>query len=312
MRFVFLFLSFAAFVGCGGKVMSERLQPEPGDSAGGTGGYGGTTGGYGGGYGGTGGFGGTTSDSGPASGGGAQDAEVPDQLVPPPECVGAQPTLMVELPEGFAIDATEVTRCQYAIWLASNPSTANQIAQCKWNTNFTPSCEWPPGDQGNHPVGCVDWCDAFAYCSAVGKRLCGKIGGGSADYDNYDDPTSSQWMAACSSGGLHAYPYGNTFNPLACNGGPGSNAGQYFVTVPVGSLSECQPSSSGYAGIFDLSGNVWEWEDACQPDGDKYDFCRLRGGSCHVYADALTCTADGYKPRDTVLHSYGFRCCSDM
>jgi hypothetical protein len=53
---------------------------------------------------------------------------------------------------------------------------------------------------------CVDWCDAHAYCKPVGKRLCGKIGGGPNLYADYASASSSEWYRACSSGGSFTYP----------------------------------------------------------------------------------------------------------
>jgi hypothetical protein len=41
------------------------------------------------------------------------------------------------------------------------------------------------------------------------------------------------------------------------------------TTVETGSLSTCQPSVSGYAGVYDLSGNVWEWEDSVHVGGAR-------------------------------------------
>jgi hypothetical protein len=40
---------------------------------------------------------------------------------------------------------------------------------------------------GNFPITNVDWCDAYAYCAGIGKRLCGKIGGGTLDQGGLDD-----------------------------------------------------------------------------------------------------------------------------
>src|SRR5262249_40663852 len=110
----------------------------------------------------------------------------------------------------------------------------------------------------DRPVHAVDWCDAFAYCAWAGKRLCGRIAGGSVDPTFGTDLASeSEWYNACSRGGQHAYPYGDTYDPRACNGleyGAGTGP-----QLPVGSLSSC---TGGFAGLFDMSGNVSEWEDS--------------------------------------------------
>jgi formylglycine-generating enzyme len=95
-------------------------------------------------------------------------------------------------------------------------------------------------------VATVDWCDAYAYCKGVGKRLCGKIGGGSADYNTgWNNAARDQWHSACTSGGVETYPYGSTYQPQTCNGlDHGAGA-----TVAVGSMTACESSVSGFTGV---------------------------------------------------------------
>ena len=255
-----------------------------GGATGGTGGTGGATGGTGGATGGT---GGATGGTGGATGGTGGSC---------------QPTVAVSMPGGYQIDATEVTGCQYRAWLDTNPSTVGQPSVCTWNDSFEPTCY----SHSDRPVACVDWCDAYAYCKWVGKRLCGKIGGGANDYANDANPSTSQWYAACSQGGVYSYPYGNTYDGLACNGMEYWTAGWGYRALDVGSLSTCQ----SYPGLYDMSGNVSEWEDSCS--GNE---CHARGGSFRG-ADGtwltLGCSSDySGRPRDYKYDNIGFRCCSN-
>jgi formylglycine-generating enzyme required for sulfatase activity len=156
----------------------------------------------------------------------------------------------------------------------------------------------------------------MAYCAAIGKRLCGKIGGGANEFSDFDDPGRSQWFAACRSSAGNTYPYGNTYEDQTCNGygriDTGCGHGS-CTSVDVGSLPGCQSSTPGYEGVYDLSGNAWEWEDSCTASTGKEDFCRLRGGSKAQSDLGLTCAmnfGDGYV-RESVSDKVGFRCCTD-
>lgn len=129
-----------------------------------------------------------------------------------------------------------------------------------------------------------------------------RLEGGEA---GYPDDSSSQWYAACSSGGEFAYPYGNSYSGVACNGSEANQAG----TVPVGSMEECQSSVLEYSGVFDMSGNVMEWEDSCTGKNGA-DLCNLRGGGWGATNSTLLCNWKDQYGRSDNQSYFGFRCCS--
>jgi sulfatase modifying factor 1 len=220
-----------------------------------------------------------------------------------PGCGACPDVDMVPLP-GFAIDARETANEQYAQFLAANVDPAMQPAECAWNSDFTPTV-WPlPADAGALPVVNIDWCDAHAYCAWSGRRLCGGIGGGASSFGELIDPLLDQWYRACSSGTGLIYPYGLVYDADRCNG---KEAG---VGAPVasGSFSECHGLVPG---LFDLSGNVWEWVDNCDAAQGASDQCLRRGGSFFSVADDLRCDLMSKRSRDMALDHVGVRCCAD-
>ena len=321
---IFVAATSILVLGCGGKVVGS--EGSPANSIGGMSGVGGTESGSDSGGGtssGTGGTGATGGASGGSGGSGEPEAGPEPQLEagpveagpePQPEagpeasvgCPGTGGPTMVRLPQGYCIDSTEVTRDHYATWLATMPSTGGQDPWCWWNVDYTPLCEWPPGNLGSHPVACIDWCDAVAYCRSVGKHLCGRIGGGPNAFSDYADASRSQWYDACSSGGANTFPYGNTYDPTKCN--EWNNAIENVL--PVGSLPACSSPTPGYEGVYDLIGNVYEWEDSCDGVTGENDQCRLRGGASGHFS--YGCDEELMKIyRNNKWAVGGFRCCFD-
>jgi formylglycine-generating enzyme required for sulfatase activity len=122
------------------------------------------------------------------------------------------------------------------------------------------------------------------------------------------DKNDSAWGLACTRNedGLHAYPYGQTYDRNACNGEDVTGA-----LWPAGSKPSCQ---GGFPNLRDMSGNAAEWEDSCVPQvpDPAYQACKLRGGGLHDKPENLACdstsTSVGRGEEDD---SIGFRCCWD-
>ncbi len=229
----------------------------------------------------------------------------------------------------FFIDAREVTAADYAAWVATAPSPTGTDPRCDWNTSVVPDvddmggtcmgscvCTGTDGEaydleeerllHPDLPVRCVDYCDAKAYCVAHGKRLCGGVAGATLDEPaDLNDPTRSEWYAACSAAGSKTFPYGDAFDPSACNDTEGQSLGMPRDV----NASVCE---GGYPGIFDMTGNVEEWVDVCYETPDLACF-RPGGAFWHGAEDVLDCPSDW--PQSTVAReqtpSTGFRCCAD-
>jgi formylglycine-generating enzyme required for sulfatase activity len=235
--------------------------------------------------------------------------------IPPPATADADP---IPCPSGrgaemvkatsadgvrFCIDKTETTWGEYMEFLSRIAELGPQPSFCTWNSGM-----YPPSFEGNNPntdpampVTGVDWCDAYAYCNWAGKRMCGKIGGGETTYGGVAsaDANDSQWFAACSGGGLKTYPYGNNYDPTLCNG-------EASGVIAAGTMT-CE---GGVSGLYNMSGNVWEWEHSCSDDVDMNDMCWARGGEFRNDMEFLKCSYGFRAPnRAYTYDSIGIRCC---
>ena len=146
------------------------------------------------------------------------------------EPMSSKPAHRVDL-KGYWIDRYEVTNSQYAECVAvrycNEPHELSSATRSDYFTNEA---------YADYPVIHVDWNQANAYCSWVGKRL----------------PTEAEWEKAARGSGSYIYPWGNELPgilPMQVN--------QFETgdTVPVDSFPE---GTSPY-GVFNMAGNVWEW-----------------------------------------------------
>lgn len=155
----------------------------------------------------------------------------------------------------------------------------------------------PPRDIANHPVVGVSWYEAAAFAKWAGKQL----------------PTSAQWQRAatwhaCNQGKSAGwkFPWGDTFEPERVN----VWASHVGKTTPVNKYpGGCTPN-----GVFQLIGNVWEWQNeefysqGVDAD-DQPEWGELRGGAFDTYMPTqATCQFRSGQQRLWREQNVGFRC----
>jgi len=189
----------------------------------------------------------------------------------------------------ICLDGTEVSVVAYEKCVTAG-ACAEPLKYAKLHSHDS-LCNWKKPGQTYHPINCVDWHGASAYCTWSGKRL----------------PTEEEfeWAARGGANGWK-YPWGNTA-PLAraCwNGeGNGTAKGWHDGTCPIASY----PSGANPQGVVDLAGSLMEWTSSVAGTNNAERV--FRGGSWYDNKD--TSLTAGY--RDTRLpqsrvSTIGFRC----
>lgn len=196
----------------------------------------------------------------------------------------------------FFMDEHEVTNAQYAEFVAGEHPAPPPV--CTWNEQYLDDqcleASSRVTSDGDHPVVCVDQCDALAYCLSVDKELCRNSVTAPATAAEDD------WYSACSNQGDSELPYGNNSTEGLCNWQESGQGTTWAVSVG----TQCENAE----GVRDLIGNVSEWVDACKRSLDADDECQTRGGS--FIEQGPTCE-DFSTPRRGMTADYlGFRCCA--
>lgn len=196
----------------------------------------------------------------------------------------------------YWIDIYEVTNEQYKAFI---DATGRRSPAHFSNRTY-------PQGKADHPVTEVTWYDAEAYCAWAGKRL----------------PTDQEWEKGARGTDGRMFPWGNEFDSNK------ANTPQRWVllkqegdTMPVGSF----PEGVSPFGLYDMSGNVWEWTlswykaypgntHPSENYGEQYK--TLKGGSwwdCSFYKCGISAPVfnRSFFLRGTHNKSFGFRCAKD-
>jgi formylglycine-generating enzyme required for sulfatase activity len=145
--------------------------------------------------------------------------------------------------DAFEIDKYEVTAGEYKACVDAGSCTAT-------NASTGSACNYGVSGKESHPIDCVHWDKAKAYCEWAGKRL----------------PTEAEWEKAARGTDGRKYPWGNDSpdceHAVMEDSSAGGNGCGTGGTMPVGS----KPKGVSPYGAEDMVGNVWEWV------GDWYDW----------------------------------------
>jgi formylglycine-generating enzyme required for sulfatase activity len=224
----------------------------------------------------------------------------------------------------YCIDRTEVTAHRYQECAATGQCAASSTVNFPaipapqlpaWNQ----LCNGNRPDRADHPMNCLDWTQATAYCRSRGGRLPTEAewefaarGAETRTYPWGEAPPSLDRVNACDADCIAALARANLSRPAASFAGSDSHA----ATAPAGAFT---PGASQF-GVLDMAGNVMEWTGdwfglytaapAIDPIGAPGGTDRVaRGG--HWYsgtAAALRTTARVPANPAFRLATLGFRC----
>ena len=215
--------------------------------------------------------------------------------------------------ETFWIDRTPVTVEQFGRCVEARrcKETTFQVGREHDKQLTRPEdCNYGTKGREEHPMNCVSYFGAQAYCRWAEKKL----------------PTEAQWEKAARGSDGRRYPWGNT--PLTCERACVGSAGGKKCPNEEGALT-CkagarEPGASPY-GALDMAGNVWEWTD----DGWSATFYKddpetnspantsrtpdhpVRGGSASSTPAALRTARRIPLPAEATPAFAGFRCALD-
>ena len=119
------------------------------------------------------------------------------------------------------------------------------------------------------PVVGVCWFEAEAYCNWLAKKIVAVPEGYTIRL-----PRDGEWEFASRSEDGREYPWGEGFDKTAANTWDSDTKGSGLG----GTTAVCTfPAGVSPGGVWDMSGNVWEWTSSWYDEDKKYRV--VRGGS---------------------------------
>ncbi|HLH56660.1 MAG TPA: formylglycine-generating enzyme family protein [Verrucomicrobiae bacterium] len=208
----------------------------------------------------------------------------------PDRSLDESPQTAVTISRGFWMGKYEVTQGEYLAVMGSNPSSFQ-------------------GDT-NLPVETVSWYNATNYCSKLTQRE--RAAGRIATNSVYRLPTEAEWEYASRAWTSTPFSYGDDPNY--------SNLGQYawYADNSGGTTQQVGQKLPNPWGLYDTSGNVWEWcldwyapysgGTALDPQGPATGLNRVFRGGSWVGPAQGDRSAQRFSNLPTItLHNIGFR-----
>jgi len=205
--------------------------------------------------------------------------------------------------------ATDVTAAAYVVCIKANayspsPGTRDEVV---------PRCALK-NELLHHPMNCVNWAEAGAFCTWLGGRL----------------PTSQEWEYAAASGKPgKTFPWGEAnvdakhanYCDVNCPKALGTDGKNlelweqrgwidrnqddgWAATSPVGIYT----AGSTDWGLLDMAGNVWQWTSTLVGEGKR----EVRGGSWDNAPASLRIHTRLAWLEDRADAGMGFRCVKDQ
>lgn len=140
-----------------------------------------------------------------------------------------------------------------------------------------------PNREGTVPVGNMSYGEARTLCRARGLHLC----------------TEAEWSLACAGRAGRRWPYGNTYVPDRCQDEAQARQDHSGGPAPSGANPDCRTPE----GVYDLSGNLWEWVRTTEGRGV------LAGGGWNISAGLGQCRARAHPAAGYEAAETGARCC---
>jgi formylglycine-generating enzyme required for sulfatase activity len=225
----------------------------------------------------------------------------------PPEFRSREGALMVFIPGGeFVMGSTgeeglDDERPQHLVRIAPFYLDKYEASNALYAL-FDPGHHFPEGEE-NLPVTMVSWDRAAAFAKWAGKRL----------------PTEAEWEYAATGGEGFRFPWGSDWDPARLNWSENGERDGFDGPAPVDAF----PQGVSPFGVFNMSGNVWEWvsdwygpypsDSSSSPSGSDSGTRRgLRGGAWDIGLPAMhRCR---YREARWPRHrhdAFGFRCAVD-
>jgi formylglycine-generating enzyme required for sulfatase activity len=200
-----------------------------------------------------------------------------------------RPVHSVEL-SAFCMDITEVTVASFSACVSAG--------SCSGTTGM--GCNWMEPGREMHPINCVTWSDADAFCRWRGGSL----------------PTEAQWEYVAKGTEGRMFPWGDAVPTTQLCWGRG-NLG---ISCPVQAVS----GDVTALGLWDLGGNVAEWTadwyamtypadtgtPLLNPSGPATGTTRVSRGGDFAASNAIDVRSTNRVYRDPTryLRNLGFRC----